>query len=195
MKTEKYSLFVFFLFFIPLCNFAQQKSSFAIEIDRPITIGETFYSNYDGIFGAEITYSYLIGKKFRANAAAGYSRYKLSNLEGIILDNPTYSNFLTGVLTVSYHYPITPNLFLAPEIGGGYGLLNFKNKQAGFHDNEGALILRAGLKITYDITRILSIGVAGHYNFINRHLKDVPDIKYNREVHVIHVGLILTRSF
>ena len=175
---------------LPAILFAQDQK-FSVNVSYPIPIGDTFYSNYDGVANTSFQYSRSIGSNFYVNGEFGYSNSELQ-LNNPFGENPiTHLNIFKFVASVEFPLKLENILTLRPELGIGYAHLRFNNDELDDQITDNGFSGKFGLQMDRNISEKVSVGINGGYNLI---LLGKPenalDIPYNKELHFISVGLV-----
>ena len=187
------AVLLFFLTFFanPFASFAQNQSV-SVTASYPIPIGDTFYSNYDGIIGTGLKYSRFTGANISINGTFAYTRSKYT----IGSTNPitTNLNFYKLIVSVSRQIRIGNELVFNPEAGLGYARLSFRNDDQFDNDeNANGFTTKLALHLNKEITNNLSLGVFSSYSLILiDKLGQALDTPYNKELHALNLGLIGT---
>ncbi|MHA7060115.1 outer membrane protein [Aquimarina sp. M1] len=170
-----------------------QDSKFSIEASYPLPIDDNFIGkNYSGIID--------IGAKYRfldlniINLGASFNG-------GVLLNNSNKNNGLQDFKVTSYS--IQPKIFVEldmesitkfhPFVGLGYTLMIFDPSGtnngldvSGESDTQSGI--NANFGIAYDITEKLFAQI--QYDFVKLGVEnEVPDIKFNRNVNILKIGL------
>ena len=182
---QKLFLGIFLIFAIK--SFSQD-SKYSIELNFPIPIDDNFIGkNYSGIID--------IGARVR------FTNLKVINI-GASLNGGVLTNNSNQSVKVK-SYIIQPRIFgelaiksiskLHPSIGLGYAVMSFN----ALGSNNGSDLLKVNdtqsgvdfnFGLSYDITERLF--AQGQFDFIKLgDKKEVPDIKYNRNVNILKIGL------
>ncbi len=170
-----------------------QDSKFSIEANYPLPIDDNFIGkNYTGIIDIGVKYRFFdlniinIGASFNG---------------GVLLNNSNQNNGLQDFKVTSYS--IQPKVFVEldmesipkfhPFVGLGYTLMIFdpSGTNNGFDvsgESDTQSGINANLGIAYDITEKLFAQI--QYDFVKLGVEnEVPDIKFNRNVNILKIGL------
>jgi hypothetical protein len=181
------------IFANPFTSFAQNQSV-SISASYPIPIGDTFYSNYDGLINSGLKYSKSVGSNISINGSFNYVRSKITL--GSTNQITTYSNFYQFLVSASREIKISNGLTFSPEAGIGYSRLNFRNNDSNNDLNENGFVTEVGLQLEKKITNNFSLGFESSYNLI---LLGEPEqarnTAYNKEMHSINIGFLGTFYF
>ena len=190
---KKY-IFTLLTFIISLISFSNEVYGQSLEYDLkvgfPIPVGDTFLSQYDGIFSSEVAIGYPIGKEYSVYVGLEYQRlnFELNDID---------ANIISPRVGVKKNFFISNRIIIVPDVSLGYSRFNFK-LNSDIEDDISLNGLSLGLGVTpkYDITDKWNLGVSVRYVATFMELNEgAIDTAFNKEYHVISPGIITTFKF
>ncbi len=189
----KQKLLLAFLLIFSIKSFSQD-SKFSVELNFIIPIDENLIGkNYNGIIDAGLKYRFANLNFINIGASLNAGMYKNSKEDRVQSYDVTTYIFSPRIYAEFNMKSITK---LHPSLGIGYSILharadldrfnNQNNLSLSSNENENGINLNLGL--AYDITNKLFAQV--QYDFIKINVdREIPDIKYNKNVNILKVGL------
>lgn len=178
------------IYFLFSNNLVAQDQKFALKTSYPIPIGDTFYTNYDGIINTGFQYSRSIGSGFYINGEFDYSNSELRWDNPFVQNSTTHLNIFKLIAAVELPLNVQNILTLRPELGFGYAHLRFNNDELDDQFTDNGFTGKFSLQLDRSISDKVSIGLSGSYNLIllgePENARDTP---YNKELHSINVGI------
>ncbi|MEX0719880.1 MAG: hypothetical protein WD059_04370 [Balneolaceae bacterium] len=173
-----------------------QDQKLSVNVSYPIPIGDTFYSNYNGVVNTSFQYSRSIGSNFYVNGEFDYSNSELQ------LNNPfgensiTHLNIFKLIASVELPLKIENILTFRPELGVGFAHLRFNNNELNDQNTDNGFSGKFSLQVDRNISEKVSIGISGSYNLILLGEPDVGvDTPYNKELHSVNIGIVTMYHF
>ena len=168
---------------------AAQPSGFLAAVAHPITIGDTFLSQYEGGVSLGLEYRHSIGYHVSVRPSVEYETYSgggfaegvdlisLSAFAGIGFDGIRYSRFRIDL-----------------EGSAGYTSMRFTIDRTGEEVNMNGVSVSTSVRPQFDISSHVSIGaIAGYKATLLEKPKDgTDDTAYNRQLHALRFGLTAT---
>lgn len=184
-------IFIFVIIhFLFSSNLYAQDQKFALKTSYPIPIGDTFYSNYDGIINASFQYSRSIGSGFYVNGEFDYSNSEVRWNNPFGENSTTHLNIYKLIAAVELPLKIQNILTLRPELGIGYAHLRFNNDELDDQNTDNGFSGKFSLQADRIISEKISVGLSGSYNLILLGEPEIAmDIPYNKELHSINIGI------
>jgi hypothetical protein len=187
-------IFVAFILLIGFVNFSNEANAQSLEYDLkvgiPIPVGDTFLSQYDGIFSSEVAIGYPIGKDYSVYVGMEYQRL---NFELTDVD----ANITSPRVGIKKNFFISNRVIIVPDVSLGYSRFDFKlNSDIEEDFSLNGLSLGLGITPKYEITDKWNLGVSVRYVATFMELGEgVKDTAFNKEYHVISPGIITTFKF
>lgn len=172
-----------------------QNSRMSFDVSYPVPIGDTFYSNYDGVIALDLNYIHPISPLFNINGQIGYSRSNISfdrfPDEG---RSTSYANIYGFAVGPSIDLKLTNQVSFVPEVGIGYAHVRFTNDDVETLTESGINTF-GKLSIEYQFSKNIGLGIFSSYNFIYlSEPNNGRDIRFNREMHSINAGVKIMYS-
>lgn len=191
-RNAFFSFFTALFLVLLMIDVAQsQNKNVSFSFSYPSPIGDTFYTNFDGIFNTQFGYSQLLFGNFYLKGELDLTKSKL-DLRGPSGNNSTTDSIFLKFL-ISSEYPLLiSNLFtIRPKLGFGYARLNFKNDDFNANETENGFTGRFSVQLEKNIFKNFSLGINGVYDFTQMvNQEGVPNTSYNRELHSVNVGIM-----
>lgn len=167
-----------------------QSLEFDLKVGIPIPVGDTFLSQYDGIFSSGMAISYPIGNDYSAYAGFEYQRL---NFESTDVD----ANIISPMLGLKRNFFISKRIMIAPDVSLGYNRFDFKlNSDVEDDFSLNGVSLGLGITPKFEITAKWNFGVSVRYVATFMELNEgVQDTAFNKEYHVISSGIITSFKF
>lgn len=173
-----------------------QNSRLSFDISYPIPIGDTFYSNYDGLIGLGLKYEHPLSSLLYINGQIGYSAANFSYNPSLDDSEATTTANIFGItIGSSLNLHLSEKINFVPNVGIGYANVFFTNDVFDDQNSSNGLNTLFGLSIDYQLSSRIGLGVFSSYNFIYLEKPDVGlDNSFNREIHSISSGVKLIYS-
>ncbi len=183
--------FIFVIIHFPFSsNLYAQDQKFALKTSHPIPVGDTFYSNYDGIINSSFQYSKSIGSGFYVNGEFDYSNSEVRWNNPFGENSTTHLNIYKLIAAVELPLKIQNIFTFRPELGIGYAHLRFNNDVFNRQNTDNGFSFKFSLQADRSISEKISVGMSGSYNLILLGKpEDAMDIPYNKELHSINIGI------
>jgi hypothetical protein len=162
-----------------------QKHQIGLQASYPITVGNTFFSDYKGIIDFGLDYKYLLNEKLAVKISFDNSRFKIDIFS-------TTTKVSVNKFRIGIDYQIWNNNYfiLLPEFRIGYARFTFENDRVQFAENQNAFNTLVGLQLLYPFNKVLSFGILCRYDFSCLEKHDTAmDSPYNRRVHTYNIGI------
>lgn len=191
MRKYIFTILILIYSLISLPNVINAQSlEFDIKIGVPLPVGDTFLSQYDGVFSSAVAISYPVGNNFSAYVGLEYERLNF-NLTDVDL------NIFSPRIGLKKNFFIGNRITIVPDVSIGYSRFDFKLK-SDIQDDMSLNGLSLGLGITpkFEISDNWGIGVSVRYvaTFMEL-IEGVQDTAFNKEYHVIAPSIITTFNF
>lgn len=181
----------------PASVFGQAERDLSLETDFPLTTGDTFMNEYDGVVGANLMYSEPVTDRLIIRVGLQYNRLDLGQAvdsENTFINRTGTANDFTPRVGVAYWLDLGNRLELIPEAGFSVTRLVFD------FDEEPAIgdTVRSGggfwlgLNPRYELTGPWKIGASMEYRFTHLESTDVRDTAFDQEYHALNFGASLT---
>lgn len=167
-----------------------QSMEIDFKIGIPFPIGDTFLSQYNGVFSSEAAISYPIGNNFSAYVGLEYQRLNF-DLTDVDL------NLISPRVGLKKNFFIINRFTIVPDISIGYSRFGFK-LNSDIEDDFSLNGLSFGIGITpkFEVTNNWNVGISARYIATFMELNEgVHDTAFNKEYHVISPGIITTFKF
>ncbi|WP_263785304.1 hypothetical protein [Salinibacter grassmerensis] len=166
---------------------AAQKRSLTLKAGYPLTIGDTFLSEYDGIVGGELIYNYPLSQQLIFRPAVRYGRLNLDRTD-------VTANLYSVRSGFGYYISLTRSLSVIPEAGIGYTRFSFQASEDAMGSN--SISTWVALTPTLSISPSIDIGVSFGYkaSFLEEP-EEALDTPYNRQLHALMFEATLTYGF
>jgi len=186
-----FTTFILLFSVVNISNEANAQSlEYYIKVGIPFPVGDTFLSQYDGIFSSEVAIGYPIGKDYSVYAGLEYQRL---NFELTDVD----ANIISPRVGLKKNFFISNRITIVPDISIGYSRFGFKlNSDIEDDFSLNGLSLGLGITPNLKITNNWNVGISARYTATFMELNEgVRDTAFNKQYHVISPGIITTFNF
>lgn len=155
-----------------------QQRSLSLKAGYPLTVGETFLSEYDGIAGGELIYNYPLSQQLLFRPAVGYKRLGYDRT-GVT------ANLYSVRVGFGYSIALMRSLRVIPEAGVGYTRFSFQASEEAMGSN--SISMRVALNPMLSVSPSINIGVSFGYkaSILEKPEKEALDKPYNRQLHAL----------
>ena len=166
---------------------AAQERGLTLKAGYPLTIGDTFLSEYDGIVGGEITYNYPLSKQLMFRPSVRYRRLSFDRTD-------VTANLYSVGTGFGYYISLMRSLSVIPEAGIGYTRFSFQASEDAMGSN--SISTWVALTPTLSVSPSIDIGVSFGYkaSFLEEP-EEALDTPYNRQLHALMFEATLTYGF
>lgn len=167
---------------------AAQERSLALKAGYPLTVGDTFLSEYDGIAGGELIYNHPLSQQLMFRPAVRYERLGLDRT-GVT------ANLYSVRVGLGYSIPLTRSLRIIPEGGIGYTRFSFQAPEASMESN--SISTKVALNPMLSVSPSIDIGVSFGYkaSILEEPEKEALDKPYNRQLHALTFEAVFEYGF
>ena len=187
--------FCILLLFSSLSVIKAQDGQLILDLSYPIQVGDTFYSNYDGIIASDLTYRHQLSSRFHLNGKIGYSRtsFDIERHFGNPME-PTYANIYRVLFGPTLNYKVTDQIYVVPELSIGYAHVRFSNDDAENSTDTGINSV-VGFSIEFHVWKNVGLGLYSSYDFIYLgEPENAINTAFNKEMHSIKTGIRIIYS-
>lgn len=167
-----------------------QSLEYDLKVGIPLPVGDTFLSQYDGIFSSEVAIGYPIGNDYSVYVGLEYQHL---NFESTDVD----ANIISPRVGLKKNFFIYNRIIIVPDLSLGYSRFGFKLKSDIEDDSSlNGISLGFGITPKFEITKKWNLGVSVRYVATFMELNEgIQDTAFNKEYHVISPGIITTFKF
>lgn len=203
LPAKRPLLIVLFIALLCLATAGQanaQEQGLTLRANYPLTVGDTFLSNYDGVIGAGLVYNQPLFSSLLLRPAVEYERLNLEVPTDRDLN--VTANAYTARLGLGYPIDLIRDVDVIPEIGIGYTRIGFESggddvtedDDAG--DPQNSFSTWVAVNPRYALSNAVEIGASFGYRAAFLETPEgALDTPYNRQLHALTFGATLTYNF